>query len=224
MISEWVAYRPPNPPPKKEETNAYSGGDLISFVAAAANYPALTFSLSIHAIEIIAILARDASIPSSSAILSTLFANPSAADQLDLNTTFFVGLALLVFGASVRKACYVTLGRHFTFQLAILKEHKLVTWGPYAVVRHPSYTGMIAAIIGTLTTQLAHGGWMAESGMLDTFVGKAVIGAWVLWMAWIIQAVVRRVPNEDEVLRKEFKNQWEEWARRTPYALFPYIY
>jgi len=34
---------------------------------------------------------------------------------------------------------------------------------------------------------------------------------------------VRRTKTEDEMLRNEFRN-WDEWAARVPYKLFPLVY
>ena len=172
------------------------------------------------------ILAKDAHTPTSSALLSALFkfAGPSAVKQLSVHPAFVAGFSLQLAGAAIRKLCYNTLGRFFTFQLAVRKEHKLVTWGPYAVVRHPAYTGMFMSIIGMLTVQLAPGGWVAESGVLNTWLGKGVFGGWTAFLALMIVATVRRVSREDAVLRREFGEQWDEWKKRTPYALVPYVY
>ncbi|OAX34700.1 ICMT-domain-containing protein, partial [Rhizopogon vinicolor AM-OR11-026] len=52
------------------------------------------------------------------------------------------GCCMCVIGAAVRSHCYRTLGRLFTFELSIRQDHKLVTSGPYSIVRHPSYTGV----------------------------------------------------------------------------------
>ncbi|KAI0365388.1 ICMT-domain-containing protein [Pilatotrama ljubarskyi] len=224
MLAEYIAYKPPNPPPRKEETAKYNGGDAISRIASVASHVALAFAWSIHGCEIAALLARDARTPTASAVLSFLLKRPDAVRRLTLNRTFLLGLSSLVFGAAVRKACYITLGRHFTFQLALLKEHKLVTAGPYSIVRHPSYTGMIASIGGMLVAQLAPGGWIRESGILETKRGRAVVCAWVLWLSWVLVGMLRRVAKEDAVLRQEFGEQWEEWARKVRYALLPYVY
>ncbi|KAI8968783.1 ICMT-domain-containing protein [Trametes punicea] len=224
MLAEDIVYKSPNPPPRKEEARPYGGGDILGDALAAGMYLVIAFAWSIHACEIVAILARDARTPLSPSILSALFANPSAANDLSVHPVFVVGIALLVFGAVVRKACYNTLGRHFTFQLAILKEHKLVTWGPYSVVRHPAYTGGLAALVGMLCAHFAPGGWLVSSGVLGTLLGRVMTGGWVAWVVFMIVGTVRRVPKEDAVLRKEFRDQWDEWARKTPYALIPYVY
>jgi protein-S-isoprenylcysteine O-methyltransferase Ste14 len=43
----------------------------------------------------------------------------------------------------------VTLGRLFSVHLGVQQEHRLVTGGPYAIVRHPMYLGIIDFIIGS---------------------------------------------------------------------------
>jgi len=42
----------------------------------------------------------------------------------------------------------------FTFEMSIRKNHKLITSGPYAIVRHPSYVGVILVASGLM---LIHG-------------------------------------------------------------------
>ncbi|KAI0365386.1 hypothetical protein BV20DRAFT_1056456 [Pilatotrama ljubarskyi] len=215
---------PRNPPPKPEETAKYNGGDLLSRIAATVTQFGLAVAWSIHACEIAALLSRNARTPASSALLSFLFQRPNAVQRLTLNRTFLLGLSSLVFGVALRKACYDALGHHFTFQLAVLNEHKLVTSGPYSIVRHPSYTAMIASVMGMVVAQLAPGSWIRESGVLNASKGRVLVRACVLWLSWQLVGMVRRVPKEDAVLRKEFGGQWEEWAKRVRYALIPYVY
>ena len=42
----------------------------------------------------------------------------------------------------------VVLGRFFTVDVTIEKDHELVEAGPYRLVRHPSYTGVLLAFVG----------------------------------------------------------------------------
>ena len=131
---------------------------------------------------------------------------------------------LLVLGAAWRKKCYDTLGKFFTFQLAIMKEHKLITTGPYSVVRHPAYTAFIMTDIGCLMALLLPGSYIYESGMLENpWVAVGIASLAILHLAIALTAV-RRIRVEEAVLRKEFGSQWEEWARKTPYKLIPYVY
>ena len=131
---------------------------------------------------------------------------------------------LLLAGGTLRKACFVHLGRMFTFQLALVKEHKLVTSGPYAVVRHPSYTGFIMLVDGLALVHLSPGSYLAECGLLDAWWGRVAVGAACAAAMGLQGVVVGRTRREDEVLRREFGSAWEEWARRTRYRLVPYVY
>src|SRR5947208_10085555 len=58
------------------------------------------------------------------------------------------GLVLFVAGLILRWCAIITLGRFFTVDVAIEKDHKLVERGPFRVVRHPSYTGVLLAFLG----------------------------------------------------------------------------
>lgn len=96
-----------------------------------------------------------------------------------------------------------------------------MTDGPYAVVRHPSYTALIMVTVGTLLCLTGSGSWLAESGVMNTLVGRLLVVAWAAEVAWIPIVMVLRVGTEDENLRKEFKEEWEAWSKRTPYKLVP---
>lgn len=144
--------------------------------------------------------------------------------HLYISPLFLIGSILLILGAAIRQTCYVYLGRMFTFQLALLKEHKLVTSGPYAVVRHPSYTGFILVVHGLALVHLTPGSYVAECGLLELWWGRALIGLGCAAAVYLQIAVVRRTGREDEVLRKEFGETWDAWAIRTPYRLVPYVY
>ncbi|KAI0365387.1 hypothetical protein BV20DRAFT_1056457 [Pilatotrama ljubarskyi] len=124
MLAEYIACGPPNPPPKEEEMAKYSGGGLASSAA---------LEWSIRLSEIVALHARDSRTPAASAVLSFLFKRPDAVLRLTLYKTWLPGHSSLVFGAALNTACCIALRHHFTFQLAVLKERKLVTGGPYSV-------------------------------------------------------------------------------------------
>jgi protein-S-isoprenylcysteine O-methyltransferase Ste14 len=48
-----------------------------------------------------------------------------------------------IMGGSLRVLCFRTLGRFFTFDLAVQTGQKVIQSGPYAYVRHPSYSAML---------------------------------------------------------------------------------
>src|SRR5207245_7158625 len=57
----------------------------------------------------------------------------------------FAGLVLFVAGLFLRWWSIITLGRFFTVDE---KDHELVERGPFRMVRHPSYTGVLLAFVG----------------------------------------------------------------------------
>lgn len=137
---------------------------------------------------------------------------------------WLAGCALMYAGGALRLASYRTLGKFFTWELTVRKEHALVTGGPYTVVRHPSYTGMAMLSVGLGLCHFGPGGYYAECVGWDTLASKAFVALWGGWTVLIPVLLMARVNTEDEVLRREFGKQWEDYAKRTPYKLFPYVY
>jgi len=87
-------------------------------------------------------------------LLYYLIFSGGAAERICISWPFLVGTLMASFGGIIRYKCYRALGRMFTFEMSILRNHKLITSGPYAIVRHPSYVGCILAVSGIL---LIHG-------------------------------------------------------------------
>lgn len=137
---------------------------------------------------------------------------------------YLVGVLFVVAGAYWRVVCFRHLGRFFTFELSVQKDHELITDGPYAVVRHPGYGAALMQVIGLVLCLTSAGSWWAESGMWYTRVGKIVsliVGAHV---ALCIVGGVDRTFKEDEKMKQMFKEEWAEWAKKTRYRLVPYIF
>jgi len=60
-----------------------------------------------------------------------------------------LGLALTAAGAGLAAWAKLWLGRWFSMTFGVKPGHELVDDGPYAVTRHPIYTGLIAALVGS---------------------------------------------------------------------------
>lgn len=153
--------------------------------------------------------------------------NPTgrAALHIRISPTFLIGCMFAMSGGLLRLACYRTLGRFFTYEITIRQDHRLVTSGPYSIVRHPSYLAIILIVIGNLLCFLGPGSWLRESGILREPMGKAFVIIWVADILYVPSVLILfRVRAEDGLLRKKFGREWEEWAERTPYALLPGIF
>lgn len=125
-------------------------------------------------------------------------------------------------GTLIRLLCYRYLGRYFTFELAVRADHKLITTGPYSVVRHPAYTGSIMGLAGVALIELSPGSSWAETFHLWTTTGGAAVAfIWLTTLFVMSMGIIARTSAEDEVLRAEFREQWKHWAKGTPYKLLP---
>ncbi|KDQ51219.1 hypothetical protein JAAARDRAFT_62633 [Jaapia argillacea MUCL 33604] len=216
---------PPAPPSEQQRFNSWerSLGNHI-YVVPAVTKLAFWF---VWLLETTALIARQFpwTKPIAEPTLSLFVQNPlSSLNAIRVTPVFLAGSVLAAIGGYIRYRCYEELGRLFTYELTIRKNHKLVTDGMYSFVRHPSYTGGILAFTGYMMTAFTQGSWLRESGALETFVGKAFAYATLLLASSTYVYSVFRVRTEDRILRAEFGAQWDEWAKRVPYRLVPYIY
>ena len=86
--------------------------------------------------------------------------------------------------------------------MTVKEGHELITSGPYALVRHPIYTGLLLAIVGCA---LARGEWRGLLAIALVFV--------VLW---------RKLKLEEKWMRVQFGESYETYSRKVP-ALVPFI-
>ena len=60
-----------------------------------------------------------------------------------------IGLVIFLLGLALAIWARIYLGRNWGMPMTEKKDPELVTTGPYSTVRHPIYTGIILALIGT---------------------------------------------------------------------------
>jgi protein-S-isoprenylcysteine O-methyltransferase Ste14 len=103
----------------------------------------------------------------------------------------FPGLALALWGR-------LALGKLHNVSSALgaqlYADQRLITRGPYAIVRNPMYVGIIAATLGGL---LVYRTWSLVFGL--TFFGLVI-----------------RARREEQALAAEFGPQWAEYRQRVP--------
>jgi protein-S-isoprenylcysteine O-methyltransferase Ste14 len=142
-----------------------------------------------------------------------------------MTSPFLSGTALVVTGGLIRWWCFRILGPFFTFELSVRKGHQLVTTGPYAVVRHPSYAGGMLQLIGVLILYGSRTSWLRDSGILDTIPALQLVV-----LIWVVEKVTRmvilplRVSQEDKLMKAHFGDEWKRWAKVVRYRLIPGIY
>jgi len=155
--------------------------------------------------------------------LNLLVRNASTHTTPSITTPFLLGFLLALAGTYIRLCCYRAMGRHFTFEVSVRAEHKLITAFPYSVVRHPGYSSLIPSLTGVTLCLLSPGSWIVECGWLELLVVKVVAGAVTGFHVYIVYLVLARMDTEEKMMR-EFGREWEEWARNVPWKLVPGVF
>jgi protein-S-isoprenylcysteine O-methyltransferase Ste14 len=87
--------------------------------------------------------------------------------------------------------------------VTIKEGHELVTTGPYALVRHPIYTGLLLAFLGSA---LARGEWRG--------IVAVAIATGALW---------RKLRFEERWMRQQFGEAYRAYCARVA-ALVPFVF
>ncbi|KAJ3988314.1 hypothetical protein F5890DRAFT_1471606 [Lentinula detonsa] len=150
----------------------------------------------------------------------------SGLPSVDLHPSpmFLLGTSLATTGGYIRCCCYRELGRMFTFEMTIMKDHKLVTSGPYAWARHPAYAGVLCTISGIVMLHCAPGSWLIECKVLESALGKGMAIIYLTLTSMITIGLMKRMTKEDEALAERFGQEWKDWSQRVPFKLFWGIY
>ncbi len=108
---------------------------------------------------------------------------------------------LFALGFCLRLWAIRTLGRLFTYEVAIRHKHSIITAGPYQSMRHPSYMGYGLMI---LAMGLQYG---------SAFLLASVSVPTIIFFCF-------RIPIEERVLEKHFGNAWTKRKQET-WLTFP---
>ena len=116
---------------------------------------------------------------------------------------FWLGVAVTVGGLLFAVWARVYLGGNWSSEVTIKQGHELITTGPYAVVRHPIYTGMLAGILGTAIA-------LSE-------VRGCIAFALIFLVLWL------KLRMEEQWMRSQFGETYATYAHQTA-ALVPYLF
>ena len=64
-------------------------------------------------------------------------------------STYWIGVAVICLGLAFAIWARRYLGTNWSGTVTVKENHELIRTGPYALVRHPIYTGILTAILGT---------------------------------------------------------------------------
>ena len=116
---------------------------------------------------------------------------------------FWLGAAVTVAGLLFAVWAREHLGRNWSRSVTIKQDHELITSGPYAAVRHPIYTGILAGFLGTA---------IALSQV------RGVIAFVVIFL--VFWAKFRM---EEQWMRSQFGETYTTYVHQTA-ALVPYLF
>jgi protein-S-isoprenylcysteine O-methyltransferase len=114
----------------------------------------------------------------------------------------YAGVILTIAGLVFMAWSRVALGRNWSASVTIKQDHALVSSGPYAIVRHPLYAGVLLAMLGTAIF----------FGQIRGFIAVGLtLGGW-----WL------KSRTEEEFMMEQFGASYQRYRERVR-ALIPYV-
>jgi protein-S-isoprenylcysteine O-methyltransferase Ste14 len=112
---------------------------------------------------------------------------------------FWIGFVLVASGLGFAVAARVWLGGNWSGVVTLKQDHELIRSGPYRWVRHPIYTGLLVALLGSIIA-----------------LGE-VRG--VIALALFTFALLRKLALEERLLAEEFGPTYSRYRREVPRLL-----
>jgi protein-S-isoprenylcysteine O-methyltransferase len=132
-------------------------------------------------------------------------ATTASSGQYELSSAGVAAVAALFAAAiGLRWWAIRVLGRFFTVDVTLQKDHAVVTSGPYAYVRHPSYTGALLAFVAL---GASFGSWWSVP----------------LLLLPIVPAFAYRIFVEEAALTRGLGEPYRRYCERT-WRLIPWVW
>lgn len=112
------------------------------------------------------------------------------------------GLVVVVLGLALAVWARLYLGRNWGMPMTQKRDPELITSGPYRSIRHPIYTGIILAMVGTAITTSAY-----------ALIPVVVLGGYFVYSARM----------EERYLADQFPDSYPKYRRSTR-MLIPYVF
>jgi protein-S-isoprenylcysteine O-methyltransferase Ste14 len=116
-----------------------------------------------------------------------------------------IGIVLCAAGVALAIWARRILGTNWSGRVVIKHDHELIQRGPYQFVRNPIYSGLLLALLGTVFA------------LNPTTNGLLIYGVWVL--AFYVKA-----RQEEQLLSREFGEQYAQYKQRVRAALIPSLF
>ncbi len=122
----------------------------------------------------------------------------------DGEVSFALGVVVAWSGLGLRWWAFRALGTYFTVRVTIVPGQSVVTSGPYRVLRHPSYTGLMLILFGI---GLMWGNWVGLAAMV----------------VLPLSVLVLRIRVEERALNAELGAAYQEFAA-TRKRMIPFVW
>ena len=119
-----------------------------------------------------------------------------------LDALAWTGVVLCIAGLSFCIWARISLGRNWSGVVTLKGGHELITEGPYAIVRHPIYTGLLGMIVATVIV-LGH-------------VAGIIALPFVFWGLWI------KLRYEEKLMLQKFPDEYAAYQQRVR-RLIPFV-
>jgi protein-S-isoprenylcysteine O-methyltransferase Ste14 len=118
------------------------------------------------------------------------------------SAVWWTGFALTLAGAALAIWARLLLGANWSATVTVKQNHELMQTGPYAIVRHPIYSGFLLAMLGTA---IAFG------------EVRGLIALILAFIAWRVKSLI-----EERFMLDQFGEQYAQYKREVK-ALIPFV-
>ncbi len=113
-----------------------------------------------------------------------------------------IGACLCIAGLGFAVWARRHLGRNWGMPMSLKEGHELITTGPYRYLRHPIYTGILLAMVGS-----------SIAGGRVWLVVFVIVGAFLVYSA----------RTEERLMMQAFPHEYPEYKKKTK-ALIPFVW
>jgi protein-S-isoprenylcysteine O-methyltransferase Ste14 len=116
---------------------------------------------------------------------------------------YWIGVTLIAAGLGFSVWARLHIGRNWSAVVTVKQDHELVRSGPYRIVRHPIYSGLLLAFLGTT---IARGEWLS-----------------LVAVALVVASFLRKIRLEERWMAEQFPGEYPRY-RQAVAALVPFVF
>jgi protein-S-isoprenylcysteine O-methyltransferase Ste14 len=113
-----------------------------------------------------------------------------------------IGISIILLGFIVSILGREYLSSNWSGKVIIQEKHELIKKGPYKIIRHPIYSGVLVMMIGS------------------SIIIGSIIG--FIWLPLCFFGLLRKSKQEEELLINEFGETYEQYKKETK-MIIPYL-